>query len=443
MNEPVRVAVTGAAGQIGYAAAFRIASGQMFGAQTPVVLHLIEIPQAVEALGGVVMELEDCAFPLLKGVVPTSDLNVGFKGINWALLIGSVPRKAGMERKDLLGINGDIFVGQGRTIQQNAASDVRVLVVGNPCNTNCLIAMNNAPDVPRDRWFAMTRLDENRAKSQLAQRAGTDVTQVERVAIWGNHSATQYPDFTNARVNGKPLAQSIADRAWLENEFLQTVQQRGAAIIKARGMSSAGSAANAIIDSVVSVTTATPGDDWHSVALAADGSYGIPEGLICSFPHAAMAGGCRSCKTFRWMISAVRKWTLRSRNCKKKKRWCRTCCRRSSGAWRNWLETQAGHTTKAPCFFRSKGLLFERLRMSQALTRRRCRRRWWSSRWWCLSWSLPHRYRRNQLYGAAHDGAQHGQKRKTIFQGFHVSLLLLLQEIYNNRPALASLKTGL
>lgn len=284
MNQPIRIAITGAAGQIGYAAAFRIASGQMFGPQTPVILHLIEIPPAEAALQGVVMELDDCAFPLLKGIVPTVDLQSGFAGVNWALLIGSVPRKQGMERKDLLGINGKIFVEQGQAIQQNGASDVRVLVVGNPCNTNCLIAMNNARDLPRDRWFAMTRLDENRAKTQLAQKAGVDVTAVDRLAIWGNHSATQYPDFTNARINSQPLAQTLADRTWLEGEFIQTVQQRGAAIIKARGMSSAGSAANAIIDSVVSVTTATNGDDWHSVCVPSDGSYGIEPGLICSFP---------------------------------------------------------------------------------------------------------------------------------------------------------------
>ncbi|MBV9468084.1 MAG: malate dehydrogenase [Abitibacteriaceae bacterium] len=284
MGQPVRVAITGAAGQIGYALAFRIASGQMFGAETPVILHLIEIPPAAQALQGVVMELEDCAFPLLKGVVPTTDLNTGFKGVNWSLLIGSVPRKQGMERKDLLGINGKIFVEQGRAIQQNAAADARILVVGNPCNTNCLIAMNNARDIPKDRWFAMTRLDENRAKTQLAQKAGVDTTAVDRIAIWGNHSATQYPDFTNARINGKPVTQTIAHRAWLETDFIKTVQQRGAEIIKARGMSSAGSAANAIVDSVVSIITPTPGDDWHSLAIATEGSYNIPEGLIVSFP---------------------------------------------------------------------------------------------------------------------------------------------------------------
>lgn len=284
MKEAVHVAITGAAGQIGYALSFHVASGQMFGNDTPVVLHLIEIAPGMDALAGVVMELDDCAFPLLQGIVPTSDLAEGFRGVNWALLIGSVPRKAGMERGDLLGINGKIFTGQGQAIQANAASDVRVLVVGNPCNTNCLIAMNNAPDVGRDRWFAMTRLDENRAKTQLAKKAGVSVNEVDRIAIWGNHSATQYPDFTNARINGQAAAQVIGDENYLRNEFIPIVQKRGAAIIAARGASSAGSAANAIVDSVVSVMTPTQGDDWHSLAIASDGSYGVEEGLICSFP---------------------------------------------------------------------------------------------------------------------------------------------------------------
>jgi len=234
---PLRVAVTGAAGQIGYSLLFRIASGAMFGPNQPVILHLIEIEPALPALNGVVMELDDCAFPSLKGVVPTANLDEGFRGVNWALLVGSVPRKQGMERKDLLGINGRIFIGQGQAIQKNAASDVRVLVVGNPCNTNCLIAMNNAPEVPRDRWHAMTRLDENRAKSQLAKRAGADAGAVTNVAIWGNHSATQYPDFYNAKINGKPATDLIKDETWLKGEFISTVQQRGAAIIKARGES--------------------------------------------------------------------------------------------------------------------------------------------------------------------------------------------------------------
>jgi len=244
----------------------------------------------MDALQGVVMELDDCAFPLLKGIVPTSDLNEGFKGVNWALLIGSVPRKQGMERKDLLGINGNIFTGQGKAIQANAASDVRVLVVGNPCNTNCLIAMNNARSIPRDRWFAMTRLDENRAKAQLAQKAGVAVTDVTNMTIWGNHSATQYPDFYNAKIDGKSAAEVIGDESWLKETFIPDVQKRGAAIIKARGLSSAGSAANAIIDNVRSLTNDTFYSDWTSVAVCSDGSYGVPEGLISSFPVRVKGG---------------------------------------------------------------------------------------------------------------------------------------------------------
>lgn len=281
---PIRIAVTGAAGQIGYALLFRIASGAMFGPQQPVILHLIEIEPALPSLQGVVMELEDCAFPLLKGVVPTANLDEGFKGVNWALLVGSVPRKQGMERKDLLGINGKIFVGQGQSLQTNAASDVRVLVVGNPCNTNCLIAMKNAKDIPSERFFAMTRLDENRAKSQLAHKAGVDVTEVSNMVIWGNHSATQYPDFYTAKIRSKGAHDFIKDKPWLEGEFISTVQQRGAAIIKARGASSAASAANAIVDSVRSVVEPTPDGDFHSLCLCSDGSYGVDQGLICSFP---------------------------------------------------------------------------------------------------------------------------------------------------------------
>lgn len=283
-NTPIRVAVTGAAGQIGYSLLFRIASGAMFGPEQPVILHLIEIEPALPALQGVVMELDDCAFPLLRGVVATSDLDEGFKGVHWALLVGSVPRKAGMERKDLLGINGKIFVGQGQAIQRSAARDVRILVVGNPCNTNCLIAMNNAKDVPADRWFAMTRLDENRAKSQLAKKAGVQVSAVTNMTIWGNHSATQYPDFANARISGRPTTDVISHWAWLEGEFITTVQQRGAAIIKARGASSAASAANAVVDSVRSILQPTAAGDWNSLCLCSDGSYGVDKGLISSFP---------------------------------------------------------------------------------------------------------------------------------------------------------------
>ena len=276
--------MTGAAGQIGYSLLFRIASGAMLGPDQPVELRLIEIPQALGALQGVVMELEDCAFPLVSKIVPTADYDEGFRGVNWALLVGSVPRKQGMERKDLLGINGKIFVGQGQSIQKCAAADVRIFVVGNPCNTNCLIAMNNAKEIASDRWFAMTRLDENRAKSLLAIKAGVHVTDVTNLAIWGNHSATQYPDFYNAKIKGNAATGLIQDEPWLKETFISTVQQRGAAIIKARGASSAASAANATIDSVRSLTTPTAAGDWTSVAVCSDGSYGVEKGLISSFP---------------------------------------------------------------------------------------------------------------------------------------------------------------
>jgi malate dehydrogenase len=281
---PLRIAVTGAAGHIGYSLLIRIASGSMFGPDQPVILHLVEIEPALPALDGVVMELEDCAFPLLKGTVPTANLDEGFNGVHWALLVGSVPRKQGMERADLLGINGKIFIGQGQAIQKNAAREVRVLVVGNPCNTNCLIAMNNARDIPSDRFFAMTRLDENRAKSQLGRKAGVEVTAVSNMTIWGNHSATQYPDFYNARIAGKPAPEVIRDEAWLQGKFITTVQQRGAAIIKARGASSAASAANAVVDSVRSIVEPTAAGDSHSLCLCSDGSYGVEKGLISSFP---------------------------------------------------------------------------------------------------------------------------------------------------------------
>jgi malate dehydrogenase len=284
MNSPIKVAVTGAAGQIGYSLLPRIASGAIFGPDQPIELHLIEIPPAMKALEGVVMELHDCAFPLLHNVVATADLNEGFRGVSWALLVGSVPRRAGMERKDLLGINGKIFVEQGRALAEAAGSDLRVLVVGNPCNTNCLIAMNNAKQVPSDRWFAMTRLDENRAKTQLALKSNSHWRHISNMAIWGNHSSTLYPDFFNARIDGKPSPEVISDSQWLENDFIKAVQQRGAAIIQARGLSSAKSAAHGAIDTVRSIINATPEDDWHSVALCSDGSYGIEKGLICSFP---------------------------------------------------------------------------------------------------------------------------------------------------------------
>ena len=287
MNETstaVRIAVTGAAGQIGYSLLFRIASGAMFGPNQPVRLQLIEIEPAMNALEGVAMELNDCAFPLLQELVITSDLRRGFAGADWALLMGSVPRKAGMERKDLLNINGKIFTQQGRAIQENAASGVRTVVVGNPCNTNCLIAAENAPDIPADRWFAMTRLDENRAKYQLADKANVPVADVTRMTIWGNHSATQFPDFSNARINRTPVTEAIDDRQWLEGEFITTVQQRGAAVIQARGLSSAASAANALVDTVQSLIEPTPEDDWHSMCLRSEGQYEVPEGLVSSFP---------------------------------------------------------------------------------------------------------------------------------------------------------------
>jgi malate dehydrogenase len=290
MKNPIQVAVTGAAGHIGYALLFRIASGQMFGSDQPLKLHLVEIPAVLRALEGAVMELNDCAFPLLESVIPTADLDEGFRDVNWALLVGSIPRKAGMERKELLGVNGKIFVGQGQAIQKNAASDVRVLVVGNPCNTNCLIAMNNAKEIPRDRWFAMTRLDEHRARAQLAHKARVSIRSVTNMTIWGNHSSTQYPDFYNARIDGSPANEVIGDEKWLKEEFIKTVQQRGAAVIKARGLSSAGSAAHAIVDTVRSLITDTPGDNWHSVAVCSDGSYDVEKGLISSFPVRVRAG---------------------------------------------------------------------------------------------------------------------------------------------------------
>ncbi len=281
---PLHVTVTGAAGQIGYSLLFRIASGAMLGEDQPVVLRLLEIEPAMKALEGVVMELDDCAFPLLEDVVATSDLKTAFDGTNWALLVGSIPRKAGMERGELLGVNGGIFKPQGRAIAQHSASDVRILVVGNPCNTNCLIARANAKEVPAERWFAMTRLDENRAKSQLAHKAGAPVREVTNLAIWGNHSATQYPDFRNARIGGRPAPEVIDDDAWLRGPFIETVQKRGAAVIEARGASSAASAANAAINSVVSIRTPTPEGDWTSLAVVSRGEYGVPEGLQFGFP---------------------------------------------------------------------------------------------------------------------------------------------------------------
>lgn len=281
---PIQVAVTGAAGQIGYALVFRIASGQMFGAEQPIVLRMLEIEPAMKSLEGVAMELDDCAFPLLAGMELTSKAEEAFDGANWALLVGSVPRKQGMERSDLLSVNGGIFGPQGKAIAEKAASDVRVLVVGNPCNTNCYIARLNAPEIPEDRWFAMTRLDENRAKTQLAKKAKVPVAAVTNIAIWGNHSATQYPDARNARIAGLPVFDVISDHGWLKGKFIEIVQKRGGAVIEARGASSAASAANAVIDSVVSIRTPTAWGDWHSLAVVSHGEYGIPEGLQFGFP---------------------------------------------------------------------------------------------------------------------------------------------------------------
>ncbi len=284
MTKHVKVVVTGAAGQIGYALLFRLASGQAFGPQTTVDLHLLEVEPALPALHGVVMELEDCAFPLLQNVVVTSDPKVGFNDVNWAILVGAAPRKAGMERSDLLQKNGGIFSAQGKALNENAANDVRIFVVGNPCNTNCLIAMHNAPDIPRDRFYAMTRLDQNRAVSQLAIKAGATVNDVKNMIIWGNHSSTQYPDFYHATIKGKLAPEAIKDQKWLTEEFIPIIQQRGAAVIKERGASSAASAANAALGSVVSLQQETPKDESYSVALCSHGEYGVDEELIFSFP---------------------------------------------------------------------------------------------------------------------------------------------------------------
>lgn len=284
MKSPIRVSVTGAAGNIGYALLFRIANGDLFGPEQPVILQLLEIPPVMKALEGVAMELDDCAFPLLAGMVLTDDPNTAFDGANWALLVGARPRTKGMERKDLLSANGAIFTVQGKAINDHAASDVRVLVVGNPANTNALIAMRSAPDVPPERFTAMTRLDHNRAVSQLAIKAGVPVTEVKKVTIWGNHSATQYPDAFHAEISGKPAPAVINDDAWIKETFIPTVQKRGAAIIEARGQSSAASAANAAINHVQSWWYGTPAGDWVSMAIPSTGAYGAPEGVIFSYP---------------------------------------------------------------------------------------------------------------------------------------------------------------
>ena len=290
MRKYVKVAITGAAGQIGYALLFRIASGQMFGAESDVELHLLELEPALPALKGVALELDDCAFPLLKKIVCTSDVNEAMRDVNWAVLVGAVPRKEGMERSDLLKINGNIFTSQGRAINDYAASDVRIFVVGNPCNTNCLIAMNNAPDVPRDRFYAMTTLDELRARTQLAKKAGVDVTAVTEMTIWGNHSTTQYPDFYHAKINGISAAEVIQDTQWLQNDFISIVQKRGAEVLKARGASSAASAANAATRGVYNLTHDTIPGESFSVARCSQGEYGVDKGLIFSYPCRTLQG---------------------------------------------------------------------------------------------------------------------------------------------------------
>jgi malate dehydrogenase len=284
MANAIRVTVTGAAGQVAYAMLGRLASGEVFGPGQKVILQLLEIPPAMGALEGVAMELDDCSFPELQDIVLTDDPNKAFAGCNWALLVGSFPRKQGMERKELLSINGKIFVGQGTALAANAAKDVRVLVVGNPCNTNCLVAYHNGRDIPPERWTAMTRLDHNRARGALAKKAGVGHDEVTCVTIWGNHSNTQYPDFTNAKIKGRPATEVIPDRGWLENTFVPQCQNRGAAVIKARGASSALSAANGALDHVKSLLRPTPANDWVSAAVISKGEYGVPAGLVFSYP---------------------------------------------------------------------------------------------------------------------------------------------------------------
>jgi malate dehydrogenase len=291
MSDVMRVAVTGAAGQIGYALVFRIASGGLFGPDQRVRLQLLEVPAAENALQGVVMELRDGACPLLEEIVATTDPKRAFEGADWTLCVGSIPRKPGMERSELLGLNGKIFVQQGKDLAAVASREARVLVVGNPCNTNAWIARQAGQGLPADRWFAMTRLDENRAKARLAEKARVSVRAVDRLAIWGNHSTTMYPDFTNARISGKAATEVIQDRAWLEGDFLKSVQQRGAEVLKARGLSSAASAAHAAVDTVRTLHEGTKAGDWTSVAVCSDGSYGVPKGLMCSFPIEAAGKG--------------------------------------------------------------------------------------------------------------------------------------------------------
>jgi malate dehydrogenase len=280
----IRVAVTGAAGQVAYSMVGRLASGEIFGPHTKVILQMLEIAPAMKTLEGVAMELDDCSFPTLQDMVLTDDPNKAFKDCNWALLVGAFPRKKDMERKDLLGMNGKIFGPQGKALAANAAKDVRILIVGNPCNTNCLIAYRNGRDIPAERWTAMTRLDHNRARSALARKAGVANEDVTQVTIWGNHSNTQYPDFTNARIKGRPATEVITDRNWLENTFVKQCQERGKAVIEARGSSSALSAANGALDHVKSLLTPTPPNDWFSAATVSRGEYGVPAGLVFGYP---------------------------------------------------------------------------------------------------------------------------------------------------------------
>ena len=291
MTTPIRVAVTGAGGQIGYALLFRLASGAVFGPDQPVALQLLEITPALPSLNGTLMELEDCAFPLLAEATATDKAEEAFADADWVILVGGLPRKDGMSRADLIRANGPIFTGQGKAINEAAGPNVRILTVANPCNTNCLIARSHAPKVPAERWLAMTRLDQNRAASQLARKAGVAVASVKKMTIWGNHSDTQYPDYKNAEIAGVPATSVIADAAWFTETFIPTVAKRGGAVIKARGASSAASAANAIIDSVRSLHVPTPPGDWFSAAVVSDGSYGIPAGLIYSFPLVSRGDG--------------------------------------------------------------------------------------------------------------------------------------------------------
>jgi malate dehydrogenase len=320
MTSPIRVAVTGAAGNIGYAIAFRIANGDLFGPNQPVILHMLEITPALKALEGVAMELDDCAFPLLQGMVLTDSAETAFDGVNWALLVGARPRGPGMERKDLLTANGAIFKPQGAAINKKAAADVRVLVVGNPANTNCLIAMSNAPDVPKERFTAMTRLDHNRAMTQLAQKAQVPVTAVKKVTIWGNHSSTQYPDAFHAEIGGKPAPQVIGDEEWLRNTFIPVVQKRGAAVIETRGASSAASAANAAINHVQSWYHGTAAGDWVSMGIPSTGAYGSPADVIFSYPVTVQNGkyqvvdGLSLSDFDRQMIAATGKELLEERD---------------------------------------------------------------------------------------------------------------------------------